>query len=144
MFALSYDAALRREEVCSLHTGDLDPAHRLVHVRAETTKGRMTDRVVPYSTETNRLFVAYLEHRRTLGKKRGALFLSESRRNYGEPISIWTWSKVIEEIAEQGEVIPFSTHTPRHLCLTDLARSGWDLHEIAKFAGHRNLHTTVQ
>jgi len=71
MLALSYDAALRREEVCALQTGDLDPARRLVHIRAETTKGRAVDRVVPYSEATNLLYVAYLDHRRTLGRKRG-------------------------------------------------------------------------
>jgi len=27
MFALAYDAALRREELCSLRSDDLDPAH---------------------------------------------------------------------------------------------------------------------
>ena len=32
----------------------------------------------------------------------------------------------------------FSTHTTRHLCLTDLARMGWELHAIATFAGHRS------
>jgi integrase len=30
------------------------------------------------------------------------------------------------------------------LCLTDLARAGWDIHEIATFAGHRNTDTTLQ
>jgi integrase len=45
MLALAYDAALRREELCSLRTDDLDPAHRTVRVRAETTKNRL-ERVV--------------------------------------------------------------------------------------------------
>lgn len=31
----------------------------------------------------------------------------------------------------------------RHLCLTDLARAGWDAHEIASFAGHRSLQSTL-
>lgn len=48
MLALAYDAALRREELCSLRTDDLDPAHRTLRVRAETTKNRL-ERVVPYS-----------------------------------------------------------------------------------------------
>src|ERR1700756_4472277 len=48
MLALAYDAALRREELCALRTDDLDPAHRTVRVRAETTKTRC-GRVVPYS-----------------------------------------------------------------------------------------------
>jgi site-specific recombinase XerD len=38
MVALAYDAALRREELCVLATTDIDPAHRVLRVRAETTK----------------------------------------------------------------------------------------------------------
>ena len=30
----------------------------------------------------------------------------------------------------------FTTHTPRHLRLTDLSRAGWGAREIARFAGH--------
>jgi integrase/recombinase XerD len=30
------------------------------------------------------------------------------------------------------------------LCLTDLARAGWELHLIATFAGHRSTQTTLQ
>lgn len=142
MLALAYDAALRREELCSLETGDIDPARRLVHVRAETTKGRQ-DRVVPYSAATDVLYAGYLRERRALSAARGPLFLSESRRNMGQPISIWTWSKVVASIAQQAGVSQFSTHAPRHLCLTDLARANWDLHEIARFAGHRSLQTTL-
>jgi integrase len=46
-------------------------------------------------------------------------------------------------MTEKGHVPRFTTHTPQHLCLTDLARAGWDIHEIAKFAGHRNIQTTI-
>ncbi|CAL9291519.1 hypothetical protein SUDANB180_05694 [Streptomyces sp. enrichment culture] len=40
MLALAYDATLRREELCSLRTEDVDPAHRTPRSRAETTKTR--------------------------------------------------------------------------------------------------------
>ncbi|MDQ1410401.1 MAG: integrase/recombinase XerD [Acidobacteriaceae bacterium] len=40
MLAMSYDAALRREEICSLETTDIDPAHRLLRIRLEATKDR--------------------------------------------------------------------------------------------------------
>lgn len=143
MLALAYDAGLRREELCALRSDDLDPAHRTVRVRAETTKGRR-ERVVPYSATTGVLLQAYLAHRRTLSTARGPLFLSESPRNRAAPLTLWTWSKVIRRIALQADVPQFSTHTLRHLCLTDLARSGWELHAIATFAGHRNLATTLQ
>jgi integrase len=142
MFALAYDAGLRREELCTLSTNDIDPAHRLLHIRAEHTKGRRA-RTVPYSEATSVLYVAYLHHRRELSRERGPLFLSESRRNHARPISIWTWSKVIEGIADRSGVSQFTTHTLRHLCLTDLARANWDLHEIATFAGHRNPQTSL-
>lgn len=83
MLALAYDAGLRREELCSLRTDDIDPAHRTIHVRAETTKTRQ-GRVVPYSATTGALLHAYLGHRRGISRSRGPLFLSESRRNHAD------------------------------------------------------------
>lgn len=142
MLALAYDAGLRREELCSLAPGDLDPAHRLVHIRAETTKGRRA-RVVPYSASTAVLLTDYLADRRRLTRERGALFVSASRRNRGAPITVWTWSKVVQTLGRRCTLPRLGTHTFRHLCLTDLARAGWELHEIAEFAGHRNTSTTL-
>jgi integrase/recombinase XerD len=143
MLALAYDAGLRREELCLLQSGDIDPAYRMLRIRAETTKGGR-ERTVPYSAATGELLKAYLAHRHTLAQSRGPLFLSESRRNLAVPITLWTWSKVVRGIALRAGLPQFSTHTLRHLCLTDLARAGWDLHEIARFAGHRNPATTQQ
>jgi site-specific recombinase XerD len=144
MLALAYDAALRREELCALEVGDVDVARRLLRVRAETTKGRIRERVAPYSAPTGELYAAYVRERRMLSRERGPLFISASQRNRGKPISIWTWSKVVAGIAARAGVPRFSTHTLRHLCLTDLARAGWDIHEIAQFAGHRSVQTTLQ
>jgi len=142
MLALAYDAALRREELCSLRTDDVDPARRTLRVRTETTKNRR-ERVVPYSASTGDLLSSYLAHRRTISRARGPLWLSESRRNFGEPLTLWTWSKVVRRIADTAGLPQFSTHTPRHLCLTDLARMDWELHAIATFAGHRSIDSTL-
>ncbi|WP_043826076.1 tyrosine-type recombinase/integrase [Rhodococcus opacus] len=142
MLALAYDSALRREELCSLRTDDLDPAHRMLRVRPETTKTRR-GRVVPYSAATGVLLSGYLAHRAGISRARGPLFLSESRRNFGEPLSLWSWSKVVRRVALAADVPQFSTHTTRHLCLTDLARMGWELHAIATFAGHRSTESTL-
>jgi integrase len=137
MLALAYDAALRREELCSLRTDDLDPAHRTLRVRADTTKNRL-ERVVPYSASTGVLLSGYFAYRATITRARGPVFLSESRRNHAQPLSIWSWSKIVRKIALAAGVPQFSTHTTRHLCLTDLARMDWELHAIATFAGHRH------
>lgn len=39
---------------------------------------------------------------------------------------------------------PTRHDTTRHLCLTDLARAGWELHAIATFAGHRTTDSTLR
>ncbi len=85
MLAMSYDAALRREELCSIEIGDIDPAFRLITIRAEITKNRQS-RVVPYSESTGILYANYLKHRQTLSREKGGVFLSESKRNKGSPI----------------------------------------------------------
>jgi len=54
------------------------------------------------------------------------------------------WSKVVRRIAIAADVSRFSTHTTRHLCLTDLARMGWEVHAIASFAGHRHTDSTLR
>jgi integrase len=143
MLALAYDAALRREELCSLRTDDLDPGRRMLRVRAETTKNRL-ERMVPYSAPTGVLLADYLRHRATLSRARGPLLLSESRRNTAQPVTLWTWSKVVRRVASAAGLPRFSTHTTRHLCLTDLARMGWEVHAIAAFAGHRHTDSTLQ
>jgi site-specific recombinase XerD len=142
MVALAYDAALRREELCELATTDIDPAHRVLRVRAETTKNHK-ERIVPFSLQTGTLYQQYLTDRRDLGTARGPLFLSASNRNRAQPLSIWSWSKTVKAFATTALLPRFSTHTFRHLRLTDLARAGWDVHEIATFAGHRNVETTM-
>jgi integrase/recombinase XerD len=142
MFALAYDAALRREELCLLNVSDIDPSKRLIHLKAHTTKSKR-DRVVPYAAPTGQLLAAYLSRRRLFYSKSKSLFLSESPRNYGEPISAWTWTKTVEELADKAGVSQFTTHSFRHLRLTDLARAGWELHEISNFAGHRCPETTL-
>lgn len=73
--------------MCSLRTYDLDPSHRTQRIRAETTKIRL-ERIVPYSAATGVLLPGYLARRASLSSARGPLFLSESRRNHAQPLSL--------------------------------------------------------
>ena len=79
------------------------PRRQAARVRAQTSKSRR-DRVVPFSAPTAILFAAYLQDRRRLGRQRGPLFLSQSKRNLAQPISVWTWSKVVAAIARRAGV----------------------------------------
>ncbi|MHB8461660.1 MAG: tyrosine-type recombinase/integrase [Vulcanimicrobiaceae bacterium] len=143
MFALSYDCALRREELCILRVEDIDPSNRMIRIRAETTKNRL-ERVLPFSETSARLLVSYTRARYAQSRNAGALFLSESNRNLGAPIKRSAWSKSIRKLAVRSGILQLHPHTFRHLCLTDLARAGWDIHEIARFAGHRSLASTLR
>ncbi len=142
MLALAYDGALRREELCSVAVSDFDFARKLLTVRAETTKNRSA-KVVPYSRETSALLCCYLNRRRTMRENPDAVFLSESKRNRTIPITSYTWTKTVESIAFRSELPRLTTHTMRHLRLTDLARAGLDMHQIATLAGHRVLQSTL-
>jgi integrase/recombinase XerD len=142
MFALAYYGALRREELIGLCVSDFDVAHRLISVRPETSKGSRA-RVVCYAAEASPALADYLVRRRALDQGAGPMFLSESDRNPRQPLTKWTWSKVVERLVRQANVEGFSTHTLRHLRLTHLARAGWRLHELSTYAGHRNPQTTM-
>ena len=142
MLALAYSGALRRQEVVGLAVADLDVAHRLVTVRAEVAK-RGRGRVVAYPREATPLLTTYLARRRALSSVPGPLFLSESNRNRGQPLSKWTWNDVVGQIAGAADLPQFTTHTLRHLRLTHLAVKGLGLHEIATYAGHRSLESTM-
>ncbi|MCX4094500.1 tyrosine-type recombinase/integrase [Nocardia sp. alder85J] len=144
MVTVAYDGALRREELVSLEIGDLEPAWSLIHLRAETTKSKRA-REVSFGSVSAQLLVAYLRQRsEQFGRVDGALFLSQSRRNRGKPLGLSSWSKIVTSIAQRAHVPQLSTHTFRHLRLTDLARADWTIDEIAQYAGHRDLSTTLK
>lgn len=144
MLLFAYDGALRRKELVTLEISDIDVAYCQIHIRAEHAKNS-AERVVSYGKNvTGRLLQSYLRHRRALSSQRGPLFLSESHRNFAGPLSLVMWSKIVQGIAGRAGVPRFTTHTPRHLRLTHMARAHMDLHQIATYAGHQALETTMQ
>lgn len=119
MVTLAYDGAQRREELVQLDVEDFEPAHRLIHLRAETTKSQRA-REVAFGTTSSQLSVAYLRERRTLfGRIGGPLFRSTSNRNCGAPLGASSWSKTVESIARRAGAARLSTHTFRHLRLAE-------------------------
>lgn len=142
LLLLAYEGALRREELVTLEISDFDVAYRHIRIRADHAKnGR--ERVVGYGKVTSRLLEAYLQHRRALSATRGRLFLSESHRNTASPLAPVTWSKIVQNMALRVGLPQFTTHTPRHLRLTHMARARLDLHQIALYAGHVSLQTSM-
>ena len=143
MASLNYDTAMRREELCKLELSDIDQSRNTVRVRAETTKTKYGRRAI-YSPGTAKLLLQYIRSRRPISPTTTALFLSESYRNEGDPIGRGTWTKVIESVAKRANLPRFTTHTFRHLRITDLVRQGVGIVEISRFVGHRDINTTNQ
>jgi integrase/recombinase XerD len=147
MISLAYDGALRRSELLSLSLADIDFPQQKITIRPEIAKCG-TRRIVFYADATSDLLSAYIKHRHKVmrgcrASQNRPLFVSESRRNLCEPLTFEMWNKIVRAVALRTGLPYFTTHTFRHLRLTDLARSGLELHEIATYAGHRSLNTTM-
>ena len=147
LLLLAYDGALRREEVVSLRVDDFDWAAGHITIRPESSKSGY-QRTVMFSRATGELIKRYLWNERTNilaafgGEKNGPLFLSESNRNAGRPITLGTFNDVIEHLRMVVDLPQLTTHTFRHLRCTVLKRCGVDLQDIALYAGHQQVATT--
>ncbi|PYD02542.1 hypothetical protein DND90_32705 [Pseudomonas syringae pv. maculicola] len=141
MLSLAYCGALRRAELVGLRIEDLDLAHRLISVRAETTKGRRS-RVACYSPDIAPILGAHLHALRLAGWSKGALFRSESDRNRGSALTRWTWSKTVERWARDSNLSCLSTHFSSSATHA-FGSCGWKLHELTAYAGHRDPKTTL-
>src|SRR6266487_2823439 len=147
MVLLAYDGALRREELVSLRVDDFDWSARFVTIRPETSKSGY-QRTVTYSQVTAEVLKRYMWNERANilaafgSEKNGPLFLSESNRNAGCPITLGTFNDVIEHLRAVVGLPYLTTHTFRHLRCTVLKRCGIDLQDIALYAGHQSIATT--
>lgn len=142
MVFLAYDGALRRRELVGLHVSAIDWPQQAITIRAEIAKNGLR-RTVFYGDATQELLRADMRHRqRLLGKHGGAaagpLFLSESHRNPGCPLSKEMWNQIVERIAARAHLPGFKPHPVRHLRLTGFARCQLEIDEIAQLAGHRS------
>jgi len=147
MILLAYAAALRREELMSLRVDDIDWAQGIVTIRPEMTKnGRM--RHVPVEASVLHLVRSYIEgHRRTLiaaydGEDLGPIFVSESTRNPGRPLSVGAFDEIMERVREHVGLPALTPHTLRHQRCTILKRAGVSLEDIALIAGHKSTEST--
>lgn len=144
---LTYDTALRREEVMSLREDDIDWQRALVHVRAETSKSGRS-RSVPFSGFTESVLKQYIATDRHIlvttysAEEHGPLFLSESTQNPGKPLAPGALNDIIEELRIRLSLPQLTPHTFRHHRLTTLKRAGVALDDIALLAGHKDLETT--
>ena len=72
----------------------------------------------------------------------GPLFLSDSHRNPGQPLSKWTVKDIFDRISDALQIPQLTPHKMRHLMLTELKKSGMDLLDVSRYARHRTIAST--
>lgn len=147
LLLVCYDGALRRQECLLLRVDDIDHRSLTIKVRAETTKNGK-ERFVALSPITYQKLHQYISRDRSRliedygGEAGGFIFLSESHRNPGQPIFVWTFQDVVKKVRKLVEAPGLTPHKLRHLMLTDLVRGGMELSEVSYYGGHSSLDTT--
>src|SRR3989475_3988066 len=111
---------LRREELVSLHLGDVDAGERRLHVRAATSKSiRPRDVTIPI--ETLKALDSYvLDHRVGADKPEAPLFTDR----HGKALTGNTAPKLFERLKVRTGIPDVCAHMLRHTWATNFHRSG--------------------
>lgn len=144
---LAHDGALRREEIVLLRVDDIDWRTHTIAIRAEITKNKLPGIIVLSNPTFTRLNEYIEEDRAALVQcygacREGPIFLSDSPRNPGQPITKWTVKDIFDRISNDLRIPQLTPHKMRHLMLTELKRSGMDLLEVSRYARHRRISST--
>jgi integrase/recombinase XerD len=144
---LAHDGALRREEIVLLRADDIDWHTHTIAIRVEITKNKLPGTIVLSHSTFVRL-KEYIEGDRTAlikcygGDAAGPIFLSDSQRNPGQPITKWTVKDLFDRIRDALHLPQLTPHKMRHLMLTELKRSGMELLDVSRYGRHRKLSST--
>jgi integrase/recombinase XerD len=144
---LAHDGALRREEIVQLRVDDIDWRTHTITVRAAISKNKMPGMIVLSHPTWTRLKEYVEEDRAALvttfgAEANGPIFLSDSHRNPGQPLSKWTVKDIFDRISNALQLPQLTPHKMRHLMLTELKRSGMDLLDVSRYARHRTIAST--
>jgi integrase/recombinase XerD len=144
---LAHDGALRREEIVQLRVDDIDWRMHTMTVRAAISKNKMPGTIVLSQPTWTRLKEYVEEDRAALvaafgAEANGPIFLSDSHRNPGQPLSKWTVKDIFDRISDALQIPQLTPHKMRHLMLTELKKSGMDLLDVSRYARHRKIAST--
>jgi integrase/recombinase XerD len=144
---LAHDGALRREELVLLSCDDIDWRTHTIAIRAERTKNHLPG-IIVLSHPTFIRLKEYIEGDRAAliacygADRNGPIFLSDSQRNPGQPITKWTVKDIFDRIRNELHIPQLTPHKMRHLMLTELKKSGMDLLDVSRYGRHRRVAST--
>jgi integrase/recombinase XerD len=133
-----YDTGIRRAEIASIKTTDLDLEAGYVHIRGKGDK----DRVVPLSSRVCQLVRNYLLAVRPFfirGEDKAYLILNRWGRKM-DPNGVWAVVKRCALLS--GIKKNVTTHTLRHSCATHMLKAGAPIRHLQEMLGHESLEST--
>jgi integrase/recombinase XerD len=133
-----YDTGIRRAEIASIKTTDLDLEAGYVHIRGKGGK----DRVVPLSSRVCELVRNYLLAVRPFfvrGEDKAYLILNRWGRKM-DPNGVWAVVKRCALLS--GIKKNVTTHTLRHSCATHMLKAGAPVRHLQEMLGHESLEST--
>jgi integrase/recombinase XerD len=133
LITLLYDTGCRISELLELKVDDIQLDEKILTVIGKGGKGR----VVPFGDRSLIGLVKYLNRRKKLFGKGGALFLTK----FGERLTRRMTNKIIERIGNKAKVknVRLSAHTFRHTFAKNWLMNGGDIFSLQKILGHRTL-----
>ena len=143
MLAVMVCSGLRCIEVVRADVGDLTVfrGHSVIMVQR---KGRDEKKPVKISFAVEQLIRKYLATRENLSED-APLFAAESNRNIDGRLTTRSLSRIIKGIFKSaGYDSPrLTAHSTRHTAITLALKAGKSLEEVAQFAGHSSIATTL-
>ena len=133
LIGLMFDTGMRKSELLSLCTYDLDFTRGMIHIREGK---RRKDRYVPFSKNMQKVAAAYMQ----AYKPHEYLFEQERGKPKG---SGWP-AKALSAALERTDIAKHvSCHVLRHSYATTLLEHGIDIRHIQQWLGHKRLETTA-
>ena len=125
------DSGLRRGEVVSLSTGNINLINNTMLIIGKGNK----ERLVPFGEETKRYIRIYLN---MIDKKEKYFF----QNNDGKPITNNTIKLFFQKLKVNSEIYRLHPHLLRHTFATMLLNEGCNIKSVQELLGHSSLGTT--
>ena len=138
IFSILLNCGLRRNELVSLKTYDMDLDRKIVLIRAETSKSKR-DRTIPLNSMAVAILKDYLEERKKKRYVTPYLFVSA---NYDGRLTKDGLSHIVAALNSLSGV-PFHLHQFRHTFAVNILHNGCDIAKLKQLMGHSDIRMTM-
>lgn len=130
---ISLNTGLRKGELFSLQWNDIDLEHRVLEVRAATSKNGRS-RFVPLNDKAYECLVKWRSQRSASG------FVFPGKNG----LRLHDCDRAFETVLRAAEIKNFRWHDMRHTFASNLVMAGVDLNTVRELLGHADLKMTLR